>query len=67
MIGETCKKLADTIKARHPHLSWQEMATFRNFANHDYFGVDAHLVWQAATSLDPIKTMMLEEITCLQE
>jgi uncharacterized protein with HEPN domain len=37
------------------------MATFRNFASHDYFGVDAHLVWQAAMSLEPIKTMALEE------
>jgi uncharacterized protein with HEPN domain len=62
MIGETCKKLPDELKTRHPHLPWREMATFRNFASHDYFGVDAHLVWQAAMSLEPIKTMALEEI-----
>ncbi|WP_408586040.1 DUF86 domain-containing protein [Novosphingobium sp.] len=61
MIGETCKKLPDDLKARHPHLPWREMATFRNFASHDYFGVDANLVWQAARSLEPIKAMMLDE------
>jgi uncharacterized protein with HEPN domain len=61
MIGETTKKLPDEIKARHPHLPWREMATFRNFASHDYFGVDAHLVWQAAMSLDPIKAMVVQE------
>ena len=61
MIGETSKKLPDELKQRHPHLPWREMATFRNFASHDYFGVDAHLVWQAATSLDPIKAMVTEE------
>ena len=44
MIGETSKKLPDELKQRHPHLPWREMATFRNFASHDYFGVDAHLV-----------------------
>lgn len=66
MIGETCKKLPDEIKERHPHLPWREMATFRNFASHDYFGVDAHLVWQAALSLEPIKMMMLEETARLQ-
>jgi len=38
------------------------MAVFRNFASHDYFGIDAHLVWQAAISLEPVKIMMLEEI-----
>lgn len=67
MIGETCKKLPDEIKERHPHLPWREMATFRNFASHDYFGVDAHLVWAAATSLEPVKAMMLEETARLEQ
>jgi uncharacterized protein with HEPN domain len=62
MIGETSKKLPDEVKVRHPHLPWREMATFRNFASHDYFGIDAHLVWQAAMSLEPIKVMVSEEI-----
>lgn len=62
MIGETCKKLPSEIKARHPHLPWREMATFRNFASHDYFGVDAYIVWQASMNLDPIKDMMREEV-----
>jgi uncharacterized protein with HEPN domain len=61
MIGETSKKLPDELKERHPHLPWREMATFRNFASHDYFGIDAHLVWQAAMSLRPIKAMVREE------
>src|SRR5262249_30579845 len=63
MIGETSKKLPDELKERYPGLPWREMATFRNFASHDYFGVDAHLVWQAAMSLDPIRAMVLEETT----
>lgn len=61
MIGETSKKLPDEIKQRHGQLPWREMATFRNFASHDYFGVDARLVWQAAMSLGPIKAMVDEE------
>lgn len=65
MIGETCKKLPDELKKRHPHLPWREMAVFRNFASHDYFGIDAHLVWRAAISLEPVKVMMLEEIARL--
>ena len=66
MIGETCKKLPDIIKERHPHLPWREMAMFRNFASHDYFGIDARLVWRAAMSLEPVKAMMLEETARLQ-
>jgi len=67
MIGETSGKLPEDINARHPHLPWREMTTFRNFASHDYFGVDAHLVWQAAMSLEPIKTMVREETARCQE
>lgn len=62
MIGETSKKLPDDLKERYPHLPWREMATFRNFASHDYFGVDAKLVWQAAMSLEPIKEMAKAEL-----
>lgn len=67
MIGETSKKLPSEIKARHPDLPWREMATFRNFASHDYFGVDAHLVGQAAMSLKPIKAMVREELERLAQ
>ncbi len=67
MVGETCKKLPDEIKVRHPGIPWREMATFRNFASHDYFGVDAQLVWAAAQSLEPIKTMLEEETRRLQQ
>lgn len=67
MIGETSKKLPDELKQRHPDLPWREMATFRNFASHDYFGVDARLVWLAAMSLEPIKAMVFEEIARCQQ
>ena len=66
MIGETSKKLPEELKARHPRLPWREMATFRNFASHDYIGVDAHLVWQAAKGLEPIKAMVREEVARFQ-
>ncbi len=67
MIGETSKKLPEELKARHPHLPWREMTTFRNFASHDYFGIDARLVWQAAMSLAPIKDMAETEILSLSK
>lgn len=67
MIGETSKKLPNEIKERHPHLPWREMATFSNFASHDYFGIDAHLVWRAAMSLGPIKAMVFEEMARCQD
>lgn len=67
MIGEATKKLPAELQDRHPGLPWREMATFRNFASHDYFGVDARLVWRAAMSLDPIKEMVSLETARLRE
>jgi uncharacterized protein with HEPN domain len=61
MVGETCKKLPEELKQRHSALPWREMATFRNFASHDYFGIDGNLVWRAAQSLEPIKAMIVQE------
>jgi uncharacterized protein with HEPN domain len=61
MIGETCKKLPEELKERHPALPWREMAAFRNFASHDYFGIDGNLMWRAAQGLDPIKNMIEQE------
>jgi uncharacterized protein with HEPN domain len=67
MIGETCKKQPDDVKARHPEVPWREMATFRNFASHDYFGIDGNLVWKAALGLDEVKAMMANELFRLSE
>lgn len=61
MVGETCKKSPEDTKIRHPSVQWREMATFRNFASHDYFGIDGNLVWRAAQSLGPVEMMMNEE------
>lgn len=48
MVGKTCKRLPEELKARHPQVPWREMAAFRKFASHDYFGLDGNLVWRAA-------------------
>ncbi len=37
------------------------MTTFRNFASHDYFGLDANLVWKAAMGLTAVKEMLEAE------
>ena len=66
MIGETCKKLPSVVEGRHPQVPWREMATFRNFASHDYFGIDGNLVWKAAHELDRVKPMLATELARLE-
>src|ERR1035437_9886727 len=45
IIGETIKNISDDIKAQYPEVLWQEIKSFRNKITHEYFGVDARIVW----------------------
>jgi uncharacterized protein with HEPN domain len=65
MIGETCKKLPDGLKARYPALPWKQMTGFRNIASHDYLSVVPAFVWAAAQELAPIRAMCDAELARL--
>lgn len=62
MLGEVMAKLPDDLKDRHPEIPWEKIRGFRNVASHDYFSIVPDMVWEGARSLDPIKTMVREEL-----
>ncbi|MBD8894263.1 HepT-like ribonuclease domain-containing protein [Roseibium litorale] len=45
VIGEAVKGLPAQIRDRHPDISWHAIAGLRNLLAHEYFRVDADLVW----------------------
>ena len=45
IIGEAIKNISDQIKIKYPEVLWQEIRSFRNKITHEYFGVDARIVW----------------------
>jgi len=45
IIGEAVGKLSDDLKASEPETPWQDIKDFRNLLIHEYFGVDAQIVW----------------------
>lgn len=45
IIGEAVRNISDEIKARYPDVLWQEIRAFRNMITHEYFGIDAKIVW----------------------
>lgn len=45
VIGEAVKGLPSTVTNQHPDISWQAIAGLRNLLAHEYFRVDADLVW----------------------
>ena len=49
IIGEASKHLSDTIKSRHNHIPWKEIAGTRDRLIHGYFGVNIDIIWEIAT------------------
>lgn len=45
IIGEAIRNISDEIKAQYPDVLWQEIRSFRNKITHEYFGVDARIIW----------------------
>ena len=68
IIGEASKKILNNIKNQFSDLPWGYMAGMRDKLIHDYFGVDANVVWKTSiTDLPPLKTQIKNIIENLTE
>jgi uncharacterized protein with HEPN domain len=63
IISEASRRLPTELKARHPAISWKQMADAGNVYRHDYEDVAAQLVWDTLQqSLPPLKVVVEAEI-----
>ncbi|MDI1266752.1 MAG: DUF86 domain-containing protein [bacterium] len=63
IISEASRLLPDELKARHPGISWKQMANAGNVYRHDYEDVAARLVWDTVQlALPPLKIVIEAEI-----
>lgn len=66
IIGEAIKKVPGTVRSKHPDIEWKKIAGLRDILIHEYFGVDAEIIWDIVKNKLPglklqIKKMLREK------
>ncbi len=49
IIGEAVKHLSPEMKEQNSAIEWRKIAGFRDMVIHEYFGVDAHILWDVVS------------------
>lgn len=50
VVGEAVSQTIEMLDEEIPDFPWRAIKDFRNFIVHEYFGVDARMVWDLSTN-----------------
>lgn len=53
VIGEAVKKLPEDLRAQHSAVEWKKISGLRDILIHEYFGLDAEIVWDIVQTKVP--------------
>lgn len=60
--GEACNHLSENITSKFAEIEWAQIVGMRNVFVHEYFGIDARLVWQIIINDMPNLKIKIKEI-----
>jgi len=67
-IGEAVKQIPASIRRKHSDVPWQDIAGMRDVLVHDYFGIDASILWKTVRNDVPVlKRNVSEILSCLPD
>lgn len=53
IIGEAVNHLSEDLQTNHPQIPWPQIVGMRNLVSHEYFRVDAVIVWNTTQGSIP--------------
>lgn len=62
VIGEAARMLPEDVKNRAPEIRWKEVIGTRHVLVHNYFDVDAEIVWTAVEKDLPVLKSAVDRI-----
>jgi uncharacterized protein with HEPN domain len=61
IVGEAAKKLPQAVRAQSPQVEWRRIAGLRDILIHEYFEIDAEIVWDVIKNkLPPLEKEVTE-------
>jgi len=65
-IGEAVKQIPAVVRHKYPDVPWKDVAGMRDVLVHDYFGIDAAIVWKTVhEDLPPLKRRIADILAAI--
>jgi uncharacterized protein with HEPN domain len=62
IISEASRRLPASLKKRHAHIPWQDIAGAGNVYRHDYEEISTTMIWNTVKALEALQKVVEQEL-----